>query len=331
MPDKHSWNKFVLEHAPRSGAFLQSWEWGGFQEAVGKEVRRYQDSDSLAQVVSHPLPLGLKGWNLYRGPIVRESGIRNKELGIFDTIIPDLKKTNGLFIHIEPNEEFQVSSFDPAGHHPKGDKLQAAKTRQPQHTLIVDLRKHEEFLLSEMHEKTRYNIRLAEKHGVQIKKSDSIDDFLKLLKETAKRDQFSTHPEIYYRKMVETMPEVKLFVAYHDGMPLAAALVIFFGNTATYLHGASSNEKRNLMASHLLHWRIMQEAKSHGCTSYDFWGIAPFLESRSKNQEARHPWDGITRFKKGFGGEAISSPPALELPLKPFQYKIYRFLKTLRP
>ncbi len=307
--DQISWDKFVMEHAPPSGAFLQSWEWGEFQKSAGREVRKYQDENNLAQIISHPLPLGLKGWNLFRGPI----GIKNQELGIMKTIISDLKKTKSIFLHIEPNNELKAISY----------KLKA-KPRQPQHTLIVDLRKHEELLLSEMHEKTRYNIRLAERHRLIIKESAPINDFLKLMKETSSRDKFSAHPNAYYCQMAEHLANLKLFAAYKDNEPLAAALVIFFGNTATYLHGASSNEKRNLMAPHLLHWEIMKKAKSLGCTAYDFWGIAP-------EHEPNHAWTGITRFKKGFSGEIVVMPQALELPLRPISYNIYKIVKRLRP
>ena len=313
MTDNNLWDKFVIEHAPRSGAFLHSWGWGEFQKAVGRKVRRYQTEVAAAQVIAHPLPGGLFGWNLYRGPI-GESGIWNLESGIMKMIISDFKKTKGIFLHIEPNGNLQTSNF----------KLLTSKPRQPQHTLIVDLRKHEEALLSEMHEKTRYNIRLAERHGVTIKENAPINDFLKLMKETSLRDNFSAHPDSYYRGMIKCLPNIKLFIAYKDSEALAAALVIFFGNTATYLHGASSNKKRNLMAPHLLHWNIMQNAKSQGATAYDFWGIAP-------EGVENHPWTGITRFKKGFGGEVITFPEAMELPLRPFSYKIYSLLKRLRP
>ncbi len=305
---------------------MQSWSWGEFQKSIGREVRRYETPDALAQIVSHPLPGGMFGWNLYRGPI----GIKNQESRIMETIISDLKKTKGIFLHLESNNGLKAISY----------KLKA-KSRQPQHTLIVDIRKHEEALLAEMHEKTRYNIRLAERHGVAIKENAPADDFVKLMKETTARDKFSAHSESYYREMLRILPNTKLFVAYQNNEPLAAAIINFFGNTATYLHGASSNEKRNLMAPYLLHWEIMKNAKFAGYGFYDFWGIAPPLESRIKNQESSHAWAGITRFKKGFstqggsasggGGEIVALPEAIELPLRPISYKIYSLLKRLRP
>lgn len=312
--DSASWNQFIKEHEPRSGAFLQSWSWGEFQKSIGREVRHYETPNAIAQVVSHPLPGGMFGWNIYRGLIEGQETRDKKQENILETIISDLKNTKGIFLHIEPNQELQATSH----------KLQAVPNRQPEHTLIVDLRKHEETLMSEMHEKTRYNIKVAERHGVVVKENALPDDFLKLMSMTTTRDGFSAHPESYYRAMLKDSPDNKLFVAYGEGEPLAAAIVNFFGKTATYLHGASSNTKRNLMAPHLLHWQIMQSAKAGGYDFYDFWGIAP-------ENEPNHAWAGITRFKKGFGGEIVIMPKALELPLRPVSYSIYKLIKRLRP
>lgn len=304
----------IKEHSPRSGAFLQSWEWGEFQKLVGREVKRYEDKNSLAQVISHPLPMGLIGWNLYRGPITEGLGFSVQGLELIEKIINDIKKTKGIFLHIEPNEKL----------YPMPYTLYPAKNRQPQYTLIVDLQKHEELLLSEMHEKTRYNIKIAERHGVSVKENAPPEDFLNLIKETTARDKFSAHTESYYREMLKNLPDTKLFVAFHGSEPLAAAIINFFGNTATYLHGASSNKKRNLMAPHLLHWEIMKSVKADGYNFYDFWGVAP-------ENEPNHAWAGITRFKKGFGGEIVAMPKASELPLRPISYNIYKLIKCLRP
>ena len=122
-----------------------------------------------------------------------------------------------------------------------------------------------------MHPKTRYNIRLAERHGVSVEKVDLSEEnfemFLKLLIKTSKRDKFSTHPKKYYKKMIETLggsendAHIALFVAKYKNKPLAAELVMFFGETATYLHGASSEEERGVMAPYAIHWEIIKEVK----------------------------------------------------------------------
>jgi lipid II:glycine glycyltransferase (peptidoglycan interpeptide bridge formation enzyme) len=111
---------------------------------------------------------------------------------------------------------------------------------------------------------------------------------------------------------------VRLYLARHKGDILAGALVAFFGGYATYLHGASSNYKRNLMAPYALHWMIMQQAKQAGFVYYDLYGINKKL------------WPGVTRFKIGFGGEEVVYPGAYDIVFKPVNYKIYKTLRFAR-
>jgi lipid II:glycine glycyltransferase (peptidoglycan interpeptide bridge formation enzyme) len=99
--------------------------------------------------------------------------------------------------------------------------------------------------------------------------------------------------------------------------------MIYFGDTATYLHGASSRERRELMAPHLLHWTAMMDAKSWGFRTYDFWGVAP------EGVEG-HSWAGITRFKRGFGGKYVAYPGTYDVPVDRFWYGLYAATQKLR-
>jgi lipid II:glycine glycyltransferase (peptidoglycan interpeptide bridge formation enzyme) len=110
-----------------------------------------------------------------------------------------------------------------------------------------------------------------------------------------------------------------------DGVlqPIAANIVSHFGKRVTYVHGASGNRGRNLMAPFLLQWSAILEAKRVGATEYDFWGIAD-------SEDPTHPWAGITRFKRGFGGSMVQYIGAYDIIYKPTWYKIYRAYKTLR-
>ena len=203
--------------------------------------------------------------------------------------------------------------------------IRAVRSVQPQHTIAMDLSKTEEELLVQMHEKTRYNVRLAERRGVLVKQvpADSgIKTFWELLEETAERDGFSAHPRAHYEKLAEVFsesqdassPHARLYAAEYRDTPLAAALIMFHAGTATYLHGASSNEHRELMAPHLLHWHIMQDAKAAGYATYDFWGI-----------DDKNPyWAGITRFKRGFGGSEFSYSDSYDIISSGMWYGAYR-------
>ena len=326
------WNQSILAHAPRSGAFLQSHEWGEFQRAVGREVRRYGSGDAYAQVVQYPIKklslrgtpswsrgteaISLFGWTAYRASLN----------GLTETIIKDLKTTNGIFLHVEPPKELPITP-------PEADQLLITKSHQPLETTILDLTKSEDELLAGMHEKTRYNIRLASKHGVVVNRLDVTDPpsfviFWELLRKTAARQGFHLHERQYYSTMLRvlkgdledpTRAGAHIYLATKDGKALATMLAISFAGTVTYLHGGSSDEHKKLMAPYALHWGVIRNAKSAGARAYDFWGID------------EHRWPGVTRFKLGFGGEVVSYPNAQELPLRTFWYKIYRVAQRLRP
>jgi lipid II:glycine glycyltransferase (peptidoglycan interpeptide bridge formation enzyme) len=202
-------------------------------------------------------------------------------------------------------------------------------TLQPRVTQVLDLQPDLESVLAAMHQKTRYNIRLAEKKGVTVRWStddDDLDIFLQLITSTYTRQGIRLHPTAYYRAMWQHLKKVEMVelgIAEIAGRPLAANMVIWHDQTATYLHGGSSDQEKHLMAPYLLQWSTMQRAFTRGVTMYDFWGIAP-------NDNPTHQWAGVTRFKKGFGGRVVTFPPALNAILQPAWYQAYRLAKRMR-
>jgi peptidoglycan pentaglycine glycine transferase (the first glycine) len=239
---------------------------------------------------------------------------------------------------------------------------------QPKEILVIDITKSEDELLAGMKQKTRYNIRLAEKKNIKVISNQSsvidkkyIDEFVKLVKITAKRDRITPHPESYYRKMFETIPGeiIKLYVAEYEGPAstredatstrggkiIAANIMLFYGNTCTYMHGASSDEHRELMAPYLLQWRAIQDAKATGCEKYDFGGVNTAITNyqlpiskkipNSKFQiqnSSNNSWQGITRFKTGFAPdtEPTKFPGSYDIVLNPAKYFIYLILQKIK-
>jgi len=205
----------------------------------------------------------------------------------------------------------------------------------PKATLMVGLLGSEAELLGEMHEKTRYNIRLAERKGVEVREAgiqDGFEKFWHLIQETADRDHIGIHSREYYKKMLETVRGVDiqahLFLAECEGEPLATAVLIICGDTATYLHGGSSSMQRNLMAPYALQWRMMLYAKLQGCRWYDMWGVAPVAQ-QTQNYST---WAGITRFKMGFGGEVLEGAGTYDIICRPLMYRLLslgRYIKNL--
>jgi lipid II:glycine glycyltransferase (peptidoglycan interpeptide bridge formation enzyme) len=189
----------------------------------------------------------------------------------------------------------------------------------PQHTIYVDLAKID---LNMMHEKTRYNIRLAEKKGVIVKQDNNPENFIELLEKTEKRQGFYSHYPNYYRKLWEIIKPI-ILTAYVDEKPVASIALIKYEDVLYYPYGGSDPAYKEYMAPHLLHWEAIKLGKKLGCKIYDFWGSYKYEKSE------KDPWWGIYRFKSGFGGYEVDFPQAIDIPLSPL-YPLFSLLDSLR-
>jgi len=280
-----------MDNRGQNKSFLQSQQWGQFQESFGRKVWRIKD----ILVIKYDLSLGKSYLYCPRGKISDNFLEEVKEIA---------RQEGSIFFKIEPEKEIP-------------NLKKSNKQIQPAKTIILDISKSEDELLNQMHSKTRYNIRLAQRKGIEIEQSndqESLDVFVKLLKQTAQRDKFFLHPREYYQKMLDILGQdmVKLFLAKHKNKIVAANLVCFFNQTATYLHGASDYKYRQLMAPYLLQWQTILKAKEQGFKYYDFGGI---------NEDK---WPGVTRFKKGFNGQEVNYPGAYDLVYSKFWYWLYK-------
>lgn len=194
---------------------------------------------------------------------------------------------------------------------------------QPRYVMTLDLGRSLDTLLNNMKSKTRYNIRYAMRKGVRVmpvKERAQLSVFYCLLQETAKRDGFSIRPLEYFDEMWEYLVEnqlAKVFLAYYQGTPLAGAICFRLGSRVWYVYGASSNENRNLQASHLIQWEMIKWAKSLGCTVYDFRGVSGDLNPD-------HPLYGLYRFKEGFGAKLESYVGEFDLPIQRGGYILWQ-------
>jgi lipid II:glycine glycyltransferase (peptidoglycan interpeptide bridge formation enzyme) len=185
-----------------------------------------------------------------------------------------------------------------------------------------------------MKPKTRYNIGLAERRGVTVDAAGLVDlpAFYTLLEETAKRDRFYIRPIEYYAEVLEAFgADATLLLAKYDGTLLGGIVVVTFGDEATYLYGASSNEHRNLMPTYLLQWQGMMWAMGRGCSRYDLWGIPKeAADDSGENDDERVDglW-GVYRFKQGFGGRRVSYAGAFDYVYAPLRYNVMRRLVPL--
>ncbi|MBI2096843.1 MAG: peptidoglycan bridge formation glycyltransferase FemA/FemB family protein [Candidatus Sungbacteria bacterium] len=284
-------------------SFLQSREWAEIQERDGRKAHRLVFGSESAVFFKHSLPLGLFYWYAPR-PEIKNA----------DAFLKALAELPGypVFVRFEPEHDMAP--------------LKGARTSQnlqPRETILADLTKSDQDLLAAMHSKTRYNIRLAEKHGVEIEKrvgADAVDDFYRLLQHTAERDRFRLHPKTHYEHLLQSNSHEfsnELLFAIYNSQIAAAAVINFYGDTATCLHSASDYQLRNVKAQHLLHWRALQAARAWGCGVFDFGGI----------DEKR--WPGVTNFKIGFGGERKSYPAAFDVVFRPVWRGIYQLARKV--
>jgi lipid II:glycine glycyltransferase (peptidoglycan interpeptide bridge formation enzyme) len=210
---------------------------------------------------------------------------------------------------------------------------------QPPDTVLIDLSPPEETILMGMKPKWRYNIRLAGRKGVSIRRrgEEGLEGFYALLRETARRDRVAIHGFDYYRTLFvhtreygeqrrEDSPpglETRLYLAEHGGDLLAGIVTLFRGTSAVYLYGASSDRKRNLMAPYALQWAAMGDAKRAGCLAYDLFGISP-------DGDPSHPMAGLYRFKTGFGGRIIHRPGSWDYTYRPLAKGLFTAAESLR-
>lgn len=182
----------------------------------------------------------------------------------------------------------------------------------PFETLYIDLEQDSESLFAKMKPKGRYNIKLAERHGVRVVQENSaeaIGKFYSVMQQVSARDGFAVEPYSFFEKLAGVLCDrgcLRLSFAEHEGDLLGASMLTVYGRRATYLYGGVTNTKRNLMGGYALQWAAMTSAKSEGCSTYDFYGFDAF-------RSAEHPYARFSQFKSQFGGTPMRFIGAHEL------------------
>ncbi len=311
------WEEFYRKH--RGAHVLQSPQWGWVKAAFGWNPICFQRNESGALILFRRLPFGLSIAYLPKGPL--GSGWED----LWPEVDEICRQRRVVFLKVEPDLwEGPAGRYDPLF---RGFK-KSDFTIQPRRTMIVNLEGGEETWLSKMKQKTRYNIKLAERKEVQVQRSDDLNTFYELALITGKRDGFGVHALAYYQKVYDLFSgreQCALFIAKYGNRPLAGLMALRNGSRAWYLYGASNDEERNRMPAYLIQHAAMKWAFDSGCTEYDLWGIPDhdedYLES---NFSARSDglW-GVYRFKRGFGGKNIRSAGAWDKVYLPAFYRFY--------
>ncbi len=308
---------------------LQSLEWGKFREKTGIKVVRINN----LQLTIHPIPH--TNFNIGYLP---KSSMPTKE--IISKLHELGKKEHCVFIQLEPNVEQtedgkkKIESFG---------LIPSAHPLFTKYTFILDLTKSEEELLKDMNSKTRYNIKVAQKHGVVVKEDNSpkaFERYLSLTKETTNRKGFYSHTEKYHQLMWDTIgihnSEFKiqnldknrltahLLTAIYNKKILVTWIVFILGDTLYYPYGASSSNHKEVMASNLMMWEAIRFGKKLGLKKFDMWG------SLGPNPDSKDPWFGFHRFKEGYGAKLTEFLGSYDLIIDKNMYRFYKIADKFR-
>jgi lipid II:glycine glycyltransferase (peptidoglycan interpeptide bridge formation enzyme) len=301
-------------------------EWGTLKSDFGWEAAHVVAGEAGAQVLFRHLPMGFSLAYIPKGPIGESWEALWAEADAL------CRSRRAVFLKVEPDawegehgsERLQEAGFRPSPH-----------AIQPRQTLVLDIRGDEDDILAQMKQKTRYNIRLAFRKGVEVNPSSDIKAFSRMMDTTGQRDAFGVHTLAYYQRAYELFHPVnacELLVASYEGEPLAGLMVFAHGKRAWYFYGASTNQHRNKMPTYSLQWAAVLWAKTKGCEQYDLWGIPDEDEETLETQFTQRAdglW-GVYRFKRGFGGEMKRSARSWDRVYNPVMYTAYRLLIARR-
>lgn len=330
---------------------LQSWEWGEFRRNTGIQVSRFgQFKDdqlisafqlSLHKIPYLPLNIGY----------IPKSKLPNEEM--IDFLTQFGKNHNCIFIKLEPDaiaEDTKILRYEDTKRklETNSQYLNILISQYPalkisknpmftKYTFYIDLTKSEEELMNSFSQKTRYNIRVAQKHGVTIQEENTAEAFnryLQLTKETTARQKFYAHDENYHQLMWQHFSHqpttynlqltTHLLTARYQGKILVTWVLFLFNNILYYPYGASSHEYKNVMASTLMMWEAIRWGKNHGAKTFDLWGTP------GPDPAPSDPYFGFHRFKLGFGPRLVEFIGSYDLVISPMLYTLFNFINSLR-
>lgn len=313
--DKEKYNRFVANSI--GGSFLQAWEWGEWQKSLGHKVARLAQMEDgeivgTAQCVRMDMGVGKHYVYVPYGPVGK-------------WVMSPFPFPSAVFVRVEPQQKIEGL-----------EKIAVKSTNiQPGITMVVDVAKSDEEILAGMHPKTRYNIKVAQRHGVEVQSELMVTpryglyvkEAIQAIVDTQIRQKYRGHPASYYMKLIDFFAlhnphgdlKVIIYKALHQKKLISSGIMVDFGKTRMYLYGGSHDEDRNLMAPYLMHWQAIKDARQLGMEFYDLGG----------SEVAGGGERGFTRFKKGFGGRVVEYAGAYDIIYNKLWYNIYRIVRQL--
>lgn len=325
--EKLEYNK-VVKHP------VQTWEWGDFQISQGHKVYRLGvfENNKIIKAYSisfHKIPkLNYSIGTILRGPDIDQEMLNNiKKIAVDE---------NAIFVKIEPDVYHKVYDRDnlptiiSEPPHFSGLVVSPKVAFYP-HSFVVDLSQGEEKILESMHPKTRYNIKVANRHGVKIEEMSTdkgFEIYLDLLFNTTKRQGFYLHTISYHRQLWNSLKKTgmpRIMLASYQGKYLSAFMLFTLNDKLFYPYGASLAENREVMAPTLLMWECIKLGKSLGLKSFDMWGsLGP------EAKEGDEGFVGFHRFKQGYGGQLVQFVGTYDFVVNHSLYKLYNIVDKYR-
>ncbi len=316
IPNELVWDAFITRVKPNT--FLQTWEWGQVQRVIGEGVHYigFFEGEELRGIALVLVVAAKRGRHIFcpHGPLV-EYAHREAEvvLALVEYCGELARQTKAVAVRIAPlllntathRELFTALGFRPAPLHVHTEL-----------TWMLDISADTATLLQGMRKTTRHAVTRAEQSDIEIAVTINPADvarFWMLYEATALRHHFTPFSRRFLSEQVTQFARHdRMFMVFasHQGVDCAAGIFMHVGDTVFYHHGASLVSTTKLPAAHAIQWAAIKEAKRRGAQQYNFWGIAP-------DDKPKHPFAGITIFKKGFGGYAIDYMHAQDLPLTP--------------
>jgi len=285
---------------------LQTKEWGEFRKEWGNEIVFAGDSLIIFSKIPHT--------KFTIGTLMKGSDIARSDLAMYRKVG---QKYNAIFIKFEPNQLFDQKTKNK---YIKLGLIEGKRLFTPT-SFWIDLTKSEEELLKSFSSKTRYNIRLAEKHGVKIEINNSdeaFEKYLELTTETNKRQGFYSHTPRYHRLMWKHLKNkiAHLLVATYKNEIISTWILFAHDGFLYYPYGASTDKYKEVMANNLMMWEAIKLGKKLGCKTFDLWG--------------REIGAGFTKFKEGYNPKVVEFVGSWDLITNKPLYYIYRIVEKIR-
>lgn len=324
--EKDQYNK-LIKHP------VQSWEWGDFQISQGHKVYRLGVFDDQKMISAYSLSFHTIPKTTFSvGTILKGPKIDGEMIANVKKIAGD---ENAIFVKLEPDliqktfTSMGSETVTPIDMHFPGLRVSPKVAFYP-FSYMIDLTKTEDALLSEMHSKTRYNIKIANRHGVKVEENSTEEGFeiyLKLLFDTTARQGFYLHSQQYHRdlwKLLKPLGIPHIYLASHQGEVLSAFMLFIYKDQLFYPYGASLDLHREVMAPTLLMWESIKFGKSMGLKNFDMWG------SLGPDAKEGDQGFGFHRFKQGFGGQLVQFVGTYDLVINPPLYSVYNLTDKCR-